>query len=55
MATRSWYRVTVAGWDREGTSKSKEVINGIMIERSRLGKYEEGLEIYKQFNLIYIF
>lgn len=38
------FRVTVLGWDRERTSKGKEVVNGIKIERSRFkGKYGAGM------------
>ena len=38
------FKITILGWDREGTSKNKEIINGIAIERSKFkGKYGAGL------------
>jgi glycosyltransferase involved in cell wall biosynthesis len=38
------FRVTVLGWDREGTSNISEELDGITIERSRYkGKYGGGL------------
>lgn len=41
---KAGFRVTIFGWDREGTSKSKDIINGITIERSKFkGKYGAGL------------
>lgn len=49
------YNVTILGWDREGTSKSKEITSGIAIERSKFkGKYGAGLGNLRgliQFNL----
>ena len=40
---KAGFRVTIFGWDREGTSKSKD-INDITIERSKFkGKYGDGL------------
>jgi len=38
------FRVTILGWDREGTSNIRDGLNGITIERSRYkGKYGGGL------------
>ncbi len=38
------FTVIIMGWDREGTSPSREIINGITIERSKFkGKYGAGL------------